>query len=130
MRPESASAMSRRVYSFYRAVTATYIISTLVVMAFYHSARWNSGGSDSHSNRRSNARVLKKSCFTIKLLWYLKVESGEELIGTLPTLPIKVLKVQYRDARALARAAMARWPLRLRSTATPYGANARRLGRT
>ena len=47
MRPESASAMSRRVYSFYRAVTATYIISTLVVMAFYHSARWNSGGSDS-----------------------------------------------------------------------------------
>ena len=78
MRPESASAMSRRVYSFYRAVTATYIISTLVVMAFYHSARWNSGGSDSHSNRRSNARVLKKSCFTIKLLWYLKVESSIE----------------------------------------------------
>ena len=114
MRPESASAMSRRVYSFYRAVTATYIISTLVVMAFYHSARWNSGsgGSDSHSNRRSNARVLKKSCFTIKLLWYLKVESGEELIGTLPTRA-------RRDGA-----------LRLRSMATPYGANARRLGRT
>ena len=60
MRPESASAMSRRVYSFYRAVTATYIISTLVVMAFYHSARWNSGGSDSQQPPIKCSRPQKK----------------------------------------------------------------------
>jgi len=61
--------------------------------------------------RRTTPEVVRappRHLLVIKLLWYLKVESGEELIGTLPTLPIKVLKVQYRDARALARAAMAR----------------------
>ena len=108
MLPESASAMSRRVYSFYRAVTATYIISTLVVMAFYHSARWNSGGSDSQQPPIKCSRPQKKLLHHQAFVVYLKVEFGEELIGTLPTLPIKVLKVQYRDARALARAAMAR----------------------
>ena len=63
-----------------------------------------------HSNRRSNARVLKKSCFTIKLLWTLKWSLERNQVELYQLYQLKYLKYSI-ETRARSRAP--RWRVAL-----------------